>query len=162
MTFFWNKSSHPLQPCLFLDHRVLVEDLFIIFRFDTIIDIVWTQHCTTLPRDGQYGAEPSTEYFKCSRIGAPGSLCFITLQGCQDFSPPKFVWQFWLLIFNLSKKTWRLCHDLALPACSVWSPVCPASLSCRGTPSPSELHTPYPPETPVRAGKNVLQGGMND
>ena len=37
-------------------------------------------------------------------LGAPGSLCFITLQGVQDFFSPKFVWQFGLLIFDFSKR----------------------------------------------------------
>ena len=135
MTFFWNKSPHPLQPCLFLDHRALVDDFFIIFCFNTIIDIIWARHCTTSPRDGSL----------CSPM-----LHHITRVSGLFF--PEFVWQFWLLFFDFSKRLDGWCHDLDLPACSAWSPVCPASLSCRGTPSPSELHTPFPPETPVRAG----------
>ena len=87
MTFFWNKSSHPLQPCLFLDHRALVDDFFIIFCFNTIIDIIWAPHCTTLPRDGSL----------CSPM-----LHHITRVSGLFF--PEFMWQFWLLFFDFSKR----------------------------------------------------------
>ena len=105
---------------------------------------------------------PCNHVYFCSvlktpgHVGASNSLCFISHynKGFRTFFP-KLMWQFRLLIFSFSKSldgcamTWVSQPALSCDQLALWVFLVDKLF-------PPELHTPYPPETPMRAGKNVL------
>ena len=153
--FLWNKSSHPYTTMLISasqrGHLRKKSTLYSVFiQLSTLCG-----HCQEMVNVGQRYHRTRSGHVGLQRLEHPIVYAWLHYKGFNSFFPRVYAA---VLTFDLqlSWKTWWLCHDLGQQACSVWWPVCPESLSCRGTLSPSELHTPYPPETPMRAGKNFL------